>query len=57
MTINFKNASEMNDFIANGLPNFESNDVDSLFDAIQSDAVAVENVRSINAFSRVCLDY
>lgn len=57
MTINFKNQNELNAFLANGLPSFDSNEVDSLFDAIQSDARRVDEIRAINAFSRVCLDY
>ena len=57
MTINFKNIEEMNAFIANGLPNFDTDAIDSLFDAIQSKAVSEERTRSIAAFSRVCLEY
>jgi hypothetical protein len=57
MTINFKNIEDMNAFIANGLPNFDTNEIDSLFDAIQSKARNEEQTRSIAAFSRVCLEY
>lgn len=57
MTINFKTIADFNNYLANGLPNFDSNDVDTLFDNIQSEARRVESIRAINAFSRVCLDY
>ena len=57
MTINFKNADELNAYLANGLPSFESNEVDSLFDAIQSEAHRIDSIRAINAFSVVGLEY
>ena len=57
MTINFKNMNEMNDFIANGLPNFEANDLDSAFDAIQSEAKRIDAIRAIPTFSVIGLDF
>lgn len=55
MTINFKNAAELNAYLANGLPTFDSNDVDTLFDNIQSEARRIDAIRAINAFRVVGL--